>query len=291
MRAGAIISAIAHALVVVWALFGTPKPFDTASGEPVAVDLIPASEAPPAPSTVSEPKPEPAPKFEALPPPLVPPRATTVTELPSTSVPQAAAKASAPPPPAPAPQQAPPQRSAAAPPTASPASPAASPASPAAPVAPPQSASSPSPPPAATSATPSIFDPASIPKLMVMAPTPPAAASPTLGFDAPADVAADLSREEVVAFKTHLKKCLRLPAGVDAERKLRVTMRVFLKPDGSFSAEPMLVAASAAREGPALVKAATDALNACQPYALPAAKYNDWKMLDLTLSPRDMAGG
>lgn len=289
MRAGAIISAIAHAVVVVWALFGTPKPFDTASGEPIAVDLVPASEAPPEPSKPPEPKAEPEPKREVLPPPLVPPRATTVTEKPSTSVPQAAAKASAPPPPAPSqtPQQASPQakqRSAAAPANSSPASPATPP-------APQQSAKPPTPPPAPLSATPSIFDPASIPKLMDMTPTPPGAASSTLGFDAPADVAADLSREEVVAFKTHLKKCLRLPAGIDAERKLRVTMRVFLKPDGSFSADPLLVAASAAREGPALVKAATDALKECQPYALPAAKYNDWKMLDLTLSPRDMAGG
>jgi hypothetical protein len=266
---------------VVWVLFGTPKPFDTASGEPVAVDLVPASEAPPEASKPPEPKAEPEPKFEVPPPPLVPPRATTVAEKPSTSVPQAAVKASAPPPPSHAsPQASPPQaqqRSAAAPPSPPP--------------APQQSATPPSAPPAPLSATPSIFDPASIPTLMAMTPTPPAAPSATLGFDAPADAAADLSREEVVAFKTHLKKCLRLPAGVDAERKLRVTMRVFLRPDGSFSADPMLVAASAAREGPALVKAATDALKECQPYALPAAKYNDWKMLDLTLSPRDMAGG
>ena len=40
-----------------------------------------------------------------------------------------------------------------------------------------------------------------------------------------------------------------------------------------------------------LVQAATQAFKACQPYALPAEKYNEWKTLDITLSPRDMAGG
>jgi hypothetical protein len=40
-----------------------------------------------------------------------------------------------------------------------------------------------------------------------------------------------------------------------------------------------------------MVKAATQAFKACQPYELPAEKYNDWKVLDISLSPRDMAGG
>ena len=41
-----------------------------------------------------------------------------------------------------------------------------------------------------------------------------------------------------------------------------------------------------------LLKAAIRTLKECQPYAfLPAEKYRDWKVLDLTFSPRDMAGG
>ena len=70
-----------------------------------------------------------------------------------------------------------------------------------------------------------------------------------------------------------------------------VSLRVFLRPDGALAADPMLVAAPAAREGPAMVQAATQAFKACQPYALPAEKYNEWKTLDITLSPRDMTGG
>ncbi|MEA2929357.1 MAG: hypothetical protein QOG38_1785 [Hyphomicrobiales bacterium] len=292
MRAGALISAIAHAGVVAWVLLGTPKPFDVASGEPVAVDLVPSEQAPPEVPKAPEKPDTPKPKPEAETPPLlIPPRPTTVTQSTQTALaspphaeaatparplaskarPQASpAPRSALPPQPPAEQ---PQRNAAVPP-----SPAAAPASPAAA------------PPSAPTEAQSIFDPASIPKLADIAPQP-AAPTPVAGFDALADVAAALSRQEVTDFKAHLKKCLKLPAGVDAARDLRVVMRVFLKPDGALASDPMLVAAPAAREGPAMVQAAMQAFKACQPYSFPAEKYNDWKVLDISLSPRDMAGG
>ena len=56
-------------------------------------------------------------------------------------------------------------------------------------------------------------------------------------------------------------------------------------------ADVTLVSGPAAQEGPLLVQAATEAIKQCQPYALPAEKYKDWKMMDLTLTPRDMPGG
>jgi hypothetical protein len=268
MRAGPIISALAHAGVLAWVLLGTPKPFETASGEPISVDLVTPDEVPP--ETPKPPEP-PKPQQAETPPLLIPPRPTTVTQSTQTALaspPQAQA-------PAPQPPAQPPQRGAPTPATAAPQRSAAAP-------------PNPSPPPQEPAA-PSIFDPASIPKLLDIAPPPPAAAAPE--YDALADVAASLSREQVTAFKAHLKKCLKLPAGVDAARELRVVMRVFLTPNGALAADPMLVAAPAAQEGPALVRAATQAFKACQPYALPAEKYNEWKTLDITLSPRDMAGG
>jgi hypothetical protein len=282
MRAGAIISAFAHAGVLAWVLLGTPKPFETANGEPVMVDLVTAEEVP----KVAPPKPQEPPQPEAERPPLIPPRETAVSEKPLVAFVPAQPQASAPqpaPPPQPAPQQQPaaaqppqqpapaPQRRAAAPPQPAPAAP-----------SPPQE-------------PPSIFDPASIPKLLDLAPMQQQQQQQQQQqapqYDALADVAASLSGREVAAFKTHLKRCLKLPAGVDAARDLKVVMRVFLKPDGALAADPMLVAAPAAQEGPAMVKAATQAFKACQPYALPPEKYNDWKTLDVTLSPRDMAGG
>ena len=40
------------------------------------------------------------------------------------------------------------------------------------------------------------------------------------------------------------------------------------------------------------MKGASEALWACQPYAmLPPDKYNGWKVLDLSFTPRDFVGG
>jgi hypothetical protein len=285
MRGGALISACAHAGVLAWVLLGTPKPFEAATGVPVTVDLVSSEEAPPETAKPPDP-PKPKPQAETPPPLLIPPRPTTVTqstlsnETVPTSQQQAQQKQQQPQQQQAPQQQQPQQRTAAAPPE-----PATQPQRNAA--APPNPGP---PPPAQLDAPASIFDPAAIPKLLDMTPTALAAA-PAPGFDALADVAAALSRQEVTAFKAHLKKCLKLPEGVDAARELKVVMRVFLRPDGALAADPMLVAAPAAREGPAMVKAATQAFKACQPYALPAEKYNDWKVLDISLSPRDMAGG
>ena len=69
-------------------------------------------------------------------------------------------------------------------------------------------------------------------------------------------------------------------------QKLMVVLRVSLKPDGALGAAPTMVAASASENGPALMQTAMRALRQCQPYAfLPAAKYKEWKVLDLSFSP------
>jgi hypothetical protein len=157
------------------------------------------------------------------------------------------------------------------------------------------------PPPPATASSQSPFDPT---KLAAMFPVSPvggsfdgkasesdAAASPTTGFDAPADKAANLAATDVAAFKAHLRKCWTLPAGVTTAEKLRIVLRLSLKPDGALRAQPMLLEASASPYGPAVVESIIRALRECQPYNfLPADKYTEWKVLDVSFSPRDMAG-
>ena len=111
-------------------------------------------------------------------------------------------------------------------------------------------------------------------------------------FDAPADTAAKLSREEITAFQTHLQKCWRPPAGVADADKLSARLRISLRRNGALAGEPLLVSASASAQGPALVQAASRALRQCAPYSfLPADKYEEWKVLDLSFSPRGLAGG
>ena len=65
-----------------------------------------------------------------------------------------------------------------------------------------------------------------------------------------------------------------------------------MSPDGKLAAEPVLVEASASTKGPLLMQSAISALRSCQPYAmLPANRYGEWKMLDLSFTPQDFAGG
>jgi hypothetical protein len=131
------------------------------------------------------------------------------------------------------------------------------------------------------------------------APQPPAD-TPTLmnipnapsGFDSEATVTANLSADERTAFKAHLRKCWKLPDGLSAAQTTRVTLRIFLKRDGGLAAEPMLIEASASREGPLLMQAALRSVKECQPFAfLPPDKYREWKTLDVSFSPKEMAGG
>ena len=115
---------------------------------------------------------------------------------------------------------------------------------------------------------------------------------PGSDFDAPADANAKLTAEEIAAFHAHLQKCWHPPASVAAAPKLRASLRIALTPSGALAREPLLIRATASAQGPRLVETATRALQQCQPFTfLPADKDQDWKLLDLSFSPRGLAGG
>ena len=108
-------------------------------------------------------------------------------------------------------------------------------------------------------------------------------------FDALADSAAALSRADIAAFREHLEKCWKPPAALALAPKLQAVLRIALNPDGAMAAEPILVKASASAQGPALVETATRALRQCQPFGfLPADKYSEWKILELSFTPRGL---
>ena len=255
MRAGVFISALSHVLLVALALFGTPKLFDEAMSPSIEVDLVRADE-------IEAPK--------EKPPEKPPEKSTEWNPLPQKSEPQAQ---TATPPEKPAEQPAaPPQQKQTAPTQQA------------------QGPQVPSPAPQQQQqqqqSKPSIFDPASIPALLNL-PT-----APDSGFDSEATVIANLTNDERAAFRAHLKKCWKLPGGVSPTQTTRVVMRIYLQRNGMLSNEPQLIEASASREGPLVMQAAIRTLKECQPYAfLPPEKYKEWRMLDLSFSPRDMAGG
>jgi hypothetical protein len=110
-------------------------------------------------------------------------------------------------------------------------------------------------------------------------------------FDAAASKTADIASSVVTQFRQHLKTCSKLPASIAPSDKIKITLRVVMTPEGRLAADPVLIEASASAKGPALMQSAISALAACQPYAmLPADRYGEWKVLDLSFTPHDFAG-
>ena len=254
LRAGFAVSLAGHAAVLTMGLlFAGANPFDSAPVEAITVDIISADE-------IGQPAGEKA-----------PPPDTAAFEFPVPTAPAMTTAEAAPASPPPARLTAPPAppsrqpdrnaRQAAAQPQLSPVPPA---------PAPPE---------------PNIAD---------MFGLPLALPDGRLGggFDAPAIDTARISTSDTTIFRQHLKTCLTRPGTVAPTDKVRVVLRVALKPDGTLAATPTLIEASASAKGPLLMKSAIDGLRACQPYAmLPADKYQEWKVLDLSFTPQDFAGG
>jgi len=110
-------------------------------------------------------------------------------------------------------------------------------------------------------------------------------------FDAPASKTADIASTLITEFRRHLRTCSKLPGSIAPSDKVKVTLRVLMTPEGKLAAEPILIEASASEKGPALMQGAITALQACQPYAmLPADRYGEWKVLDLSFTPQDFSG-
>ena len=114
--------------------------------------------------------------------------------------------------------------------------------------------------------------------------------NPSDGTDARDSSAANVKSSLVAAFFKHLRTCLKLPAPVSASDDVMIKLRVAMAPDGRLAAAPMLIEGTASMKGLELKKSATSGLSACQPYdMLPANRYGEWKVLDLTFTPRDFS--
>jgi hypothetical protein len=111
------------------------------------------------------------------------------------------------------------------------------------------------------------------------------------GTGAEARDKAQLTPQEIAAFMTQVKRCWTLPPGVAENAHVKIIVRLSLKQDGALAGEPALIEASASTDGPPIMRSAIRALKQCAPYTtLPAAKYKEWKVLDLNFSPDALAG-
>lgn len=292
-------SAIAHLSVLALIfLFTEVHPFGAVTAEPIAVDIVTPDEVP-AKEPAKEPDPVPPPPAQS---PL--PDASSQTKPEAANAPQPSKPQPAAQPPASARPQ---QQAALSPPRSGKKEAAAAPPQP---QAQPQSQPSlPVPSPSASPVPPSAQATASVPaytppepdltlKYHVMLglpedlplPSKPASSGdkPGDGIDATASSTADITSSVVAEFRRHLKMCSKLPDSVAASDNVIIRLRVLMRPDGRLAREPILIEASASAKGPLLMQSAISALQACQPYAmLPAERYGEWKVLDLSFSPND----
>lgn len=115
---------------------------------------------------------------------------------------------------------------------------------------------------------------------------------PGEGTASASDVNADIKSDEMAAFKAHLKKCWKVPAGYAENQKIKVIVRIMLRRDGRLSKDPEAVEVAPASLAFPSYSSAIAAIKQCQPYTmLPADKYNEWRVLDLNVSPDQMMGG
>jgi hypothetical protein len=111
------------------------------------------------------------------------------------------------------------------------------------------------------------------------------------GFDAAASNPAMLPHDDTAAFRARLTACSRSAGMFTMDRNVAIELRVFFRRDGSLAAPPELVESPLSADAVALTKMAIDALERCQPFSeLPADKYKDWKTLDLVVTPLAVSG-
>lgn len=256
IRIAAAASVAAHVLLLALVVSAGVYPYDQAGSQAITVDLVTPDAAPPPPPAAQDQQPL------TLPEPQAPAAQPPQQQQQQQQQQQAAAK-----PEAPAPQPA------AEAPTPSPA-PAATPETP---PWPPMGAQAP--------------DITERYQVMLGLPSTELPPEPAETGGGEAAESAKIARSDVDKLRAHLRRCATLPGGVARSDKVRIVMRIVLNPDGRLASPPALIEASASAKGPALMQAASKALQDCQPYAmLPREKYREWRVLDLSFTPADFNG-
>jgi len=91
--------------------------------------------------------------------------------------------------------------------------------------------------------------------------------------------------------RAQIRRCWNPPAGAADAQNLRVEMNVKLRQDGSLAAPPVLLERGTNPYYQVFAESALRAVERCQPYTLPAAKYEVWKDIDLGFRLDDLYGG
>jgi hypothetical protein len=311
MRAGIVVSAIAHAALIAWGIISLPsiRPLDATNIEQIPVDFVEFADdtkinkGVQTAALVQEVKPPPAPKVVEDPPPLPKPDPAPVPDPAPT-----------PPPPAPAPPQpdpAPEPEPVPAPPAPAPPEPKPDP-TPKPDPAPPTTASiaplkdvptpriRPAPPPKPKQAPPdtsksdidqitALLDKRKL-EQMAAADAPAEPPKETVGSQTGSASVAKMTANELDMLRARLAQCWSPPLGWTDPAEVRVVLMLSLNEDGSVAGTPSVLESPQGAYSTTAPESALRAVRRCAPYNLPSEKYDEWKQVKVTFDPRDMGG-
>jgi hypothetical protein len=303
MRAGIVVSTVAHLAILAWGIFSLPmpSPVDATDLEMIPVDfvefdditqmtqglqtaaLVEEVEEPPPPPPEPEPPPLPRPAPPPPPPPPEPPPPEPEPPpLPAPAPPPPPEPA--PPPPAPSPEATippPPEEPRVAQPLTNVPTPRLRPERP-------EPAPAPEPEP-----EPAEFD---VDRLTAMLdqpesqPDPPPAPverDPVAGTPT-APTGVTMTANELDVLRSALARCWIPPPGFVDPAEVRVVLLLTFNADGSLAADPQLLEAPQGQFARQAPESAMRAVRRCAPYNLPAGKYDAWREVKVTFDPQDM---
>ncbi len=118
----------------------------------------------------------------------------------------------------------------------------------------------------------------------------PKAKGPPLG--APEGRDTQLSASELAVLAQIIRTCVQskwtVLGGGETAQSAVVKMRLRFNQDGTLAAPPQVMNPQSTAYFLAVADSATRAVQACEPFSLPAAKYESWKDIVLNFNPRDM---
>jgi colicin import membrane protein len=109
-----------------------------------------------------------------------------------------------------------------------------------------------------------------------------------VALGSPTGNAQSLSQNEIDALRAQIQACWNPPVGLAEAKDLTVLVRLMLNPDGTLSGEPVLLNRVSNPLFQVAAESAVRAIQRCQPYKLPIAKYAVWKDVEIVFDPRDM---
>ena len=120
--------------------------------------------------------------------------------------------------------------------------------------------------------------------------TPTKAKGPSAGTKDGRDNRLTAREEDMLKglIKTALARCWRVPGGGSVGETPVVTVKWFLRPDGSLDGEPRVMDRASSPAAQAAADAAVRAVIVCAPFSLPPDKYSAWREITWEFDPRSV---